>query len=98
MKEQYVKPMIVFESFVLSQTIARNCGDNHDSTFGYSNHADEYECQWVIGDGEDALFLFFVEACTDADVIGDPEPGDSWEYEGVCYNNPDGGQEIFSSL
>lgn len=99
MKEQYIKPKIFFESFSLTQTIARNCGDTHDpySTFGESNHYNEFDCQWIIGDGEDALILFFVDACADSWAIGDPEPGDEVEYEGMCYNNPDGGQEIFSS-
>ena len=92
--------MIVFESFALSQTIARNCGDMHDSTLGHSNHADETTCQWVIGDDgeDDTLYLFYVDACVDSWAIGDPEEGDPWEYEGLCYNNPEGGQEVFSSL
>ena len=103
MKEEYVKPLIVFESFSLTQTIARNCGDTHDSTLGQSNHLEPNSCQWVIGEGEGAMFLFFVDACEDSYAIGDPTPEDLedpdtiFEYGGVCYNNPDGGQEIFSS-
>ena len=101
MKERYVKPELLMESFSLTQTIARNCGDTHTGSFGESNHYNENTCQWVIGDGEDAIYLFFVGACDDSWAIGDPEPGDdeiAGDFiEGLCYNNPSGGQEIFSS-
>ena len=97
MKEQYVKPKIFFESFSLTQTIARTCGDNHTGSLGQSNHYDEYSCQWVLGD----QFYFFdgvpVPPCADAESIGSPEPGDDVEIYGMCYNNPDGGREVFSS-
>lgn len=100
MKEQYVKPKIFFESFSLTQTIARACGAMHDGTLGEPNSADEYTCNWVFpSDEEDeVIYLFFVDACEDSWVIGDPEPGEPFEYENICYNNPEGGQEIFSSL
>ncbi|MBR2806593.1 MAG: hypothetical protein IKE18_07420 [Oscillospiraceae bacterium] len=90
MKEQYVKPLIAFESFSLTQTIARNCGDKHQGTLGESTHLDEYTCMWDLG----GFTIFFIEnGCDD----GPDEEGDEYEIEGVCYNNPDGGQEIFSS-
>ena len=97
MKEQYVKPSIFFESFSLTQTIARNCGDTHQSTLGQSNHYNENTCQWIVGNS----VYFFVGACKDSSEIGDPTPEDVEDgmeiMEGLCYNNPDGGQEIFSS-
>lgn len=90
MKEQYVKPLIAFENFSLTQTIARNCGDKHQGTLGESTHLDEYTCMWDLG----GFTIFFIEnGCDD----GPDEEGDEYEIEGVCYNNPDGGQEIFSS-
>ena len=86
MKEQYVKPVIFFENFSLTQTIARNCGDAHDSTIGESTHYDEETCTWVLGD----FTVFFGHCEYDIDEEG--------EIEGFCYNNPDGGQGIFSSI
>jgi len=86
MKEQYRKPMIFFESFSLAQTIARNCGDMHDSTLGESNHYNENTCEWDFG----GLILFFEPRCE-----YNVEEGE--EIEGLCYNNPDGGQQLFSS-
>lgn len=104
MKEQYVKPKIFFESFSLAQTIAKDCGDKHQGTFGQSNHYDPFTCKWIIGSGEGATILFFKGSCADADLIGDLTPEDIEDgldindfIEGMCYNNPDGGQSIFSS-
>lgn len=91
MKEQYRKPLIFFESFSLAQTIARNCGDEHDSTIGESTHYNENTCMWDIG----GYTIFFQSnGCED----GPEKPGEEFEIEGMCYNNPDGGQEIFSSI
>ena len=89
MKEQYVSPAILFESFALSQTIARNCGDTHNSTLGESTHYNESTCAWDLGDY--FLFLAGNSACTD-------ETFDSIdEVDALCYNNPDGGTDVFSS-
>lgn len=89
MKELYMKPVIFFEDFSLSQTIARNCGDKHQGTLGESTHYNERTCTWDLG----GFTIFFLDHCDD----GPDSPDDEWEIEGVCYNNPDGGQEIFSS-
>ena len=99
MKERYVKPLLLFESFSLSQTIAKDCGDTHDSTLGQSNHYNADTCNWVIGEGDDAIVLFFYDACADAEELGFDEeyPGTLDDVEGLCYNNPDGGQMLFSS-
>lgn len=86
MKEKYVSPALLFESFALSQTIARNCGDTHTSTLGESTHYNENTCTWDLG----GMTLFF-DHC-------DYYVEDGEEIEGMCYNNPDGGQEIFSSI
>jgi len=86
-KESYVKPAIYFESFALSQTIARNCGDTHDSTLGESTHYNENTCTWDLGEG----FTLFFGHC-------DYEVEDGEEIGAFCYNNPDGGQELFSSV
>lgn len=92
MKERYIKPMIYFESFSLTQTIARDCGDTHTGTLGESNHYDETTCEWDLG-GFTIFFLTDGDRCDD----GPDEPGDEYEIDAFCYNNPDGGREIFSS-
>jgi len=101
MKERYVKPQLLFESFSLSQTIAKDCGDTHSGTLGESNHYDAETCEWDAGD-----YTIFFDHCGDEQVP--PIEGSGMteeEYEamiadivGLCYNNPDGGQTIFSSL
>ena len=105
MKERYVKPKIYCENFTLSQTIARNCGDNHDSSsFGESNHYNESTCQWIAGD----VKIFASAPCTwpdPEDYLEDPDIlklmiDDLLKEEyggGVCYNNPESGQQLFSS-
>lgn len=99
MKEEYVKPLIVFESFSLTQTIAKDCGDTHDSTLGQSNHLDANSCQWIVGDPDDpdASIYFFEGACRDAEELGLEDPEEGYDLGALCYNNPDGGQEVFSS-
>ena len=89
MKEQYVKPLIFFESYSLTQTIARDCGDTHTGTLGESTHYNERTCEWDLGGG----FTLFLEAprC-------EIEMEEDDEIEGVCYNNPDGGRQVFSSM
>ena len=101
MKEQYVKPLIVFEDFSLTQTIARNCGDTHTGTLGQSTHADEFTCTWDLG----GVTLFFTEPKEEGDPYpygtcddGPDGPDDDYEVDALCYNNPDGGKEIFSSF
>lgn len=99
MKEEYIKPILMFETFTLSQTIAKNCGDTHtSSSFGESNHYNENTCQWVMGE-----FLVFMNTGCDIETTGDPEMDalllDSLLAEyGACYNNPENGQPVFSSM
>ncbi len=95
MKEQYVKPLIAFESFSLTQNIARNCGDAHNSTLGHSTHLDVDKCAWDAGDL--LIFLTYIENSPCEDGPEDEEEFEIFEIDGSCYNNPDGGQEIFSS-
>jgi len=90
MKERYVKPAIYMESFALTQTIARNCGDTHTGTLGESTHYNENTCMWDLG----GFTIFFIDnGCDD----GPDGPDDEYEIEALCYNNPDGGRSIFSS-
>ncbi len=86
MKEQYVKPLIFFESYSLTQTIAKNCGDTHTGTLGESTHYNENTCTWDLGD-----FTLFFDHC-------DEYVEDGTEFDVYCYNNPEGGKMIFSSM
>ena len=89
MREKYVSPAILFESFALSQTIARACAVYHTSTLGESTHYNESTCTWDVG----GYTIFFPDHCDD----GPDSPEDDYEIDIACYNNPDGGDEIFSS-
>lgn len=94
MKQPYVKPLIRFESFVLSQTIARNCGDTHNGTLGQSTHADENTCAWDMGGGDTIFYDHCNEDMTPSDEISMEE---LLADMGYCYNNPSGLQTVFSS-
>lgn len=89
MKKTYVKPALAVESFVLSQSIAANCGVSGGETeWGRPCHGDKTICGW-----EDILgrVLWLSEpACKE--IVG-PDYG----YGGICYNNPNGGATIFAS-
>ncbi len=103
MKDRYVAPKIVIESFKLSQSIARPCGDNHEGTLGESTHYNESTCQWIMND---EVIFFSSTPCADWATYFDEEDnaenmeenyGDNFDINGVCYNNPTGVQTIFSS-
>lgn len=83
MKNQYVKPVLVIENFTLSQSIAYNCGENLD--WNQATTKDAYSCGWETGFPGDVVFIESNNTCTVT------------EFEGVCYNNPDGGINVFSS-
>ncbi len=92
MKEKYVKPLIAYEDFSLTQTIARNCGDTHNSSLGRSTHYDEDTCMWDVG----GFTIFYLDnGCDDGP---DNKDDDTYEFELFCYNNPDGGVQVFSSI
>lgn len=90
MKKTYVKPALAVESFVLSQSIANNCGAPWGGTVdGAPNHADRNNCGWKVGD-----WVLWVEAGSVCDIptsVDDPVNGN------ICYNTPDGGYTIFGS-
>ena len=93
MKEKYMKPCLVTESFELSQSIATSCGAPHcDRETGIrgATAGDPGSCKYGVGDG--VVFIFNTGAgtgCTmdyDADVMSF-----------YCYNNPGGSLSIFGS-
>ena len=87
MKQKYVKPMVNIEYFALSQSIALNCGKNLDED--NKTWREKYECGWDITGGTGAVVLF-VEGVRDCNQLAE-------EFEGVCYNNPEGGFNVFDS-
>ena len=89
MKQTYVKPVLVMENFTLNQSIAHNCGDNLD--FSQGTLKDKSTCGWIIGD---------VDYNGTVDTVFMSRPSCSIlteNYEGVCYNNPEGGYNVFNS-
>ena len=83
MKRVYEKPVLYIERFTLTQSIAHNCGDNLD--FGMGTLKTKESCGWDVGG-----VVIFVE--------GNENCIFPTEYlEGVCYNAPDGGYNVFNS-
>ncbi len=81
MKKEYVKPVIVFESFSLSTNIAADC----ESIVG---NPSQDQCP-VMGSGEIAIFNDLVSTC----VYHPPED----EWDGLCYHVPIEGHKLFNS-
>ena len=90
MKKVYEKPMVRLDYFTLSQSVAVDCGYSDDKYTGFPTHRDKNSCGWNNGiTGE--VYWTSTPACSDAYL----ELEDVGE---VCYNNPDGGKAVFSSL
>lgn len=93
MKKTYTKPVLHMEDFTLSQSIAHNCGKGLD--WGQAGLKYKSTCGWKTGadlnfDGVDDIV--FVNGNTQCS----PQIGEN-DWEGVCYNNPDGGLNVFNS-
>ena len=89
MKLPYTKPLVVIESYDMAQSISNNCGTTSGSTLGKPTHGDKSSCGWDFG----GLAVWMEAALGCADVqIGADVP-----WDGVCYNNPNGGVAIFGS-
>lgn len=82
MKKAYEKPVLYIERFTLSQSIAHNCGENLD--FGMATQTTKETCGWNVGPYE--IFM-------DRLICDRPTK----YFDGVCYNAPDGGYNIFAS-
>lgn len=85
MKANYEKPMILFESFELNQSIATNCGE---SAIGQTNHYTKSTCGFIWGSG-----TIWTADNTGCDVAA----GEDDDVLGYCYNTPTPGMQIFSS-
>ncbi len=85
MKANYQKPVVLFESFALNQTIAETCGTGD---IGKTNHWTKDTCGYKVGDL--VMWTDDVPACTYK--LGADEP-----VYGYCYNTPTPDMQIFSS-
>lgn len=89
MKEIYVKPKFYIESFVMSQSVAAGCGAVPGGTsLGKPGHGDKSTCGWDMGN-----VVVWVDKDHGCSI---PYPADG-EFNGYCYNNPNGGTSIFGS-
>lgn len=90
MKKQYSKPGIFIEEFQLSQNISTACGvPGGGSSLGRPKYADPMSCAWEVGD----VLVFTNSVGTKCDWKLD----EGEDYEGVCYNNPTSGNNVFAS-
>ena len=87
MKLPYTKPLVVIESYDMAQSISNNCGTTSGSTLGKPNHGDKSTCGWDLG----GTVLWAMDGMCDW-ILGVDE-----NWEGICYNNPNGGMTIFGS-
>ncbi len=84
MKTKYTKPMILFESFELSNSICGSCGagaNTGGTGFGVPKFGDPTQCAWDFGDSN-PWFNEGVSGCN----TQLPEDADGAVY---CYHNPD---------
>ena len=90
MKEVYSKPVLHVETFRLSQSIASGCNvpEYGTSTIGRANQWGRATCGWDMGN---------VVVWTDDNKGCTFKWGADEEFNGVCYNNPNGGFTIFHS-
>lgn len=89
MKKKYEKPMIAISLFELQQNIAAGCGTNSGNEWGTPNHGSKTTCGWDIGDNQ-IIWIPNVQFCNE-------EISPDENFDGVCYNNFDGGFTIFAS-
>ena len=80
MKKRYAKPMIVFESFMLSTNIAADCGNRAEMLSA------DYVCGKLFSNGM-MVFMSGMQGCNDVTVIPDQDGDGSWGT--FCYHIPE---------
>lgn len=90
MKAVYVKPQLRVENFSLTDSVAKSCGWNwqDSTTIGNPTHGDPSSCGWKYNETD--IVFTNTSNCTLVVPTGD-------DLDGMCYNNPDGGVQIFAS-
>ena len=79
MKKAYSKPVILFESFMLSTNIASGCGPQAELL-----HAD-YQCGKMFSNGQ-TIFMDGMYGCNDIKVVADQDGDGQWGT--FCYHIP----------
>ena len=88
MKQVYNKPVLIMESFTMSQSIASGCNVESGGSLGTPGFASKDACGWNLGGV--ILFIDAVDACIKDVGLDD-------EVLGMCYNNPNPNNAIFGS-
>lgn len=89
MKKIYSKPAMQVEYFTMSQNIAAGCNAvTGGNSLGKPTHGDRGSCGWDVGGA-----IAWVGEGTGCNFPCD----ENSEANGVCFNNPSGGNTIFSS-
>lgn len=90
LKRTYEKPLFAVECFTMAQSVAAaGCGAvAGGNTLGGPNQWTKTDCGWNMGNQ-----VVWTEANSGCSVkLGENDP-----FDAVCYNNPGGGNSIFSS-
>lgn len=91
MKKEYIKPGIIIEDFTISQSISAGCGAHPGgNSTGKPNHWNKTTCGWQVGNGIVLWLDELANPCTEGNEENEI-------VSGICYNNPEGGNSIFSS-
>lgn len=89
MKKIYSKPAMQVEYFTMSQNIAAGCGAvGGGNSLGKPTYGDPSNCGWAVGDT-----IAWVGESTGCNFPCD----ENTDFAGICFNNPSGGNSIFSS-
>lgn len=88
MKETYVKPSIFIERFSLTQNIASGCGDYTGAGLGTPTSGSKQQCAWDMG----GLMLFLSSPTCNRPV------GEDEVIVDICYNAPNSGTTVFSTM
>ena len=90
MKQVYTKPVLMMETFNLTQTIAAGCGAAAGgNTLGRPAQWSKSTCGWDLGN--EILWAENTDANCNSYLSVDED------VNGLCYNNPGGGNSIFGS-
>ncbi len=88
MKTNYERPAILFENYDLRETSTGGCGaPGGGGSLGRPSHWNRETCGWDMG----GLIIWAI------DPVCNEIRGENDTVYGICYNNPEGGYNIFNS-
>lgn len=89
MRKVYKKPHLFMETFSITQSVATGCGAvGGGNTLGKPTHWEKETCGWSFDN-----IIVWTDANNSCSIKWDKND----PYMSVCYNNPEGGNNIFSS-